>query len=316
MILVTGASGFVGTALLSALRQGGHRFRPVSRRENASGTDAGVVVSAISSATAWESYLGNVSSIVHLAARVHVMKDAAADPLSEFREINVAGTLNLARQAARHRVKRFVYISSIKVNGEWTSMGNAFRPDDIPKPVDPYAISKWEAENGLRQIAAETGIEVVIIRPVLVYGPNVKGNFLSMMKWLYRGIPLPFGSLHNLRSIVAVENLIDLILICLRHPAATNQTFLVSDGEDLSTPDLLRRTAAAMDRAACLIPIPQSFLEAGTSLVGKRDLAQRLCCSLQVDISKTRELLGWHPPLTVDQGLQNTADYFLAHQAG
>ena len=168
----------------------------------------------------------------------------------------------------------------------------------------------------MRKIAAETEIEVVIIRPVLVYGPNVKGNFLSMMKWLYRGIPLPFGALHNLRSIVAVENLVDLILTCLRHPAASNQTFLVSDGEDLSTPDLLRRTAAAMDRQVHLIPIPQFLLEAGANLLGKRDLAQRLCCSLQVDINKTRELLGWHPPLTVDQGLQNAADYFLAHQAG
>ncbi len=316
MILVTGASGFVGTALLATLRQGGHRFRPVYRRENANVTDAGVVVPAISGTTAWESHLGNVGSIVHLAARVHVMKDAAADPLSEFREVNAAGTLNLARQAALHGVKRFVYISSIKVNGEWTAAGNAFRPDDIPKPVDPYAISKWEAENGLRQIAAETGIEVVIIRPVLVYGPNVKGNFLSMMKWLDRGIPLPLGSLHNLRSIVAVENLVDLILTCLRHPAASNQTFLVSDGEDLSTPDLLRRTATAMDRAVRLVPIPQFLLEAGAKLLGKRDLAQRICCSLQVDINKTRELLGWHPPLTVDQGLQNAADYFLAHQAG
>jgi len=316
VILVTGASGFIGTALLTALRQGGHCFRPVYRRENASGTDAGVVVPAISSTTDWESHLGNVSSIVHLAARVHIMKDAALDPLSEFREVNVAGTLNLARQAALHGVKRFVYISSIKVNGEWTSAGGAFRPDDIPKPVDPYAISKLEAESGLRQIAAETGIEVVIIRPVLVYGPKVKGNFLSMMKWLYRGIPLPLGSLHNLRSIVAVENLVDLILTCLRHPAASNQTFLVSDGHDLSTPDLLRRTAAAMDRVVRLIPTSPSFLEAGANLLGKRDLAQRICCSLQVDISKTRQLLAWHPPLTVNQGLQNTVDYFLAHQAG
>jgi UDP-glucose 4-epimerase len=316
VILVTGASGFIGTALLAALRQGGHRFRPVYRRGNADGADGWVVVPAISGTTAWESHLGNVSSIVHLAARVHVMRDSAPDPLSEFREVNVAGTLNLARQAALHGVKRFVYISSIKVNGEWTSEESAFGPDDIPKPVDPYAISKWEAENGLRQIAAETGLEVVIIRPVLVYGPNVKGNFLSMMKWLDRGIPLPFGSLHNLRSIVAVENLVDLILTCWRHPAASNQTFLVSDGHDLSTPDLLRRTAAAMNRAVRLIPIRQSLLEAGANLLGKRDVAQRICCSLQVDISKTRQLLGWQPPLTVDQGLQNTADYFLTHEAG
>jgi UDP-glucose 4-epimerase len=244
------------------------------------------------------------------------MNDAARDPLAEFREVNVGGTISLARQAARHGAKRFIFISSIKVNGEWTTTGKAFCADDTPTPRDPYAISKFEAEAGLRRIAAETGMEVVTIRPVLVYGPNVRGNFLSMMKWLHRGIPLPFGALHNLRSIVGVRNLADLILTCLRHPAAANQTFLVSDGEDLSTPELLRRTAAAMGRTASLVPVPEVLLQAGSRLIGKRDVAQRLCCSLQVDIGKTRELLGWHPPVTVDLELQNTVDFFLAHQAG
>lgn len=316
MILLTGASGFVGTALLAALHEAGHSIRPVYRQERTGSADTEVIVPTICGTTDWGPHLGDVDVVIHLAARVHIMNDAARDPLAEFREVNVGGTISLARQAARHGVKRFIFISSIKVNGEWTTTGNAFCADDIPTPRDPYAISKFEAEAGLRQIAAETGMEVVTIRPVLVYGPNVRGNFLSMMKWLHRGIPLPFGALHNLRSIVGVHNLADLILTCLRHPAAANQSFLVSDGEDLSTPDLLQRTAAAMGRTASLVPVPEVLLQAGSRLIGKRDVAQRLCCSLQVDIGKTRELLGWHPPVTVDLELQNTVDFFLAHQGG
>lgn len=307
MILVTGASGFVGTALLSVLRQGGHCFRPVYRRGNASGIDAGVVVPSIGSTTAWGSHLGNVSSIVHLAARAHVMKDVASDPLAEFREINVAGTLNLARQAALHGVKRFIYISSIKVNGEQTAAGHPFTASDTPNPSGPYGISKFEAEDGLRQIAEQTGMEAVIIRPVLVYGPGVKGNFLSMMRWLRNGIPLPLGAIHNARSLVALDNLIDLIVSCLRHPAAANQTFLVSDGEDLSTTELLKRTAAAMGINVRLIPVPAPIIQAGITLLGDRDIARRLCGSLQVDIGKTRELLNWTPPVAIDEGLRRAA---------
>jgi nucleoside-diphosphate-sugar epimerase len=316
VILLTGASGFIGTVLLAKLKQGGDAVRPVYRRTSPVEQDTGVVVPTIVSTTAWECHLGDVHVVVHLAARVHVMKDIAADPLAEFREVNVGGTLSLASQAARHGVKRFVYISSIKVNGEWTPAGSAYYADDIPNPVDPYAISKCEAEAGLRLIAAETGMEVVIIRPVLVYGPNVKGNFLSMMKWLHRGLPLPFGAVRNLRSIVGVHNLVDLIYTCLRHPAAANQTFLASDGEDISTAALLRRTAAAMEKDVFLIPVPQILIEASATLMGRRDVARRICGSLQVDIGKTRELLGWLPSVSVDQELRDTADHFLAHQAG
>ena len=307
MILVTGASGFVGTALLSALRQGGHGFRPVYRREKPSGTEAGVVVSSISGTTVWGNHLGRVSSIVHLAARVHLMNDASLDPLSDFREVNVAGTLNLARQAAIHGVNRFVFISSIKVNGEQTAAGHPFTPSDTPNPSDSYGISKCEAEEGLRQIAEQTGMEVVIIRPVLVYGPGVKGNFLSMMRWLRKGIPLPLGAIHNARSLVALDNLIDLIVTCLQHPEAANQTFLVSDGEDLSTTELLKRTGAAMGINVRLIPVPASIIQAGASLLDKRDVAQRLCGSLQVDIGKTREFLNWTPPVAIDEGLRRAA---------
>lgn len=307
MILVTGASGFVGTALLSELRQGGHCFRPVYRGGNASGTDAWVVVPSISGTTDWGSHLGNVSSIVHLAARAHVMKDVALDPLAEFRETNAAGTLNLARQAALYGVKRFIYISSIKVNGEQTAAGHPFTPSDTPNPSSPYGISKFEAEDGLRQIAEQTGMEAVIIRPVLVYGPGVKGNFLSMMRWLRKGIPLPLGAIHNARSLVALDNLIDLIVSCLQHPAAANQTFLVSDGEDISTTELLKRTAAAMGINVRLIPVPTSIIQAGVTLLGNHDIALRLCGSLQVDIGKTRELLNWTPPVSIDEGLRRAA---------
>jgi len=231
------------------------------------------------------------------------MQDGFADPLAAYRETNVAGTLNLARQAAAMGIKRFVFLSSIKVNGEQTQIGRPFTPNDIPNPTDPYGISKAEAEEGLRQIADQTGMEVVIIRPVLVYGPGVKGNFLSMMRWLNKGIPLPLGAINNARSLVSLDNLVDLIVTCLNHPAAANQTFLVSDGEDVSTTTLLRKTAAAMGKSARLVPVPAHLLELGSAVLGKQEMAQRLCGSLQVEIEKTRRLLGWQPPLTLDEGL-------------
>lgn len=264
--------------------------------------------------TDWLGALNGASVVVHAAARVHVMTDTADDPLIEFRRANVGGTLKLARQAASAGVNRFVFVSSIKVNGEQTPFGQRYTSNDAPKPSDPYGISKCEAEDGLRRIATETGMEVVIIRPVLVYGPGVKGNFLSMMRWLHKGIPLPMGALNNLRSFVALDNLVDLIVTCLQHPAAANQTFLVSDGEDLSTTELLKRTAFAMGIEARLIPVPATVIQTGAWLLGKRKIAQRLCGSLQVDIGKTRELLGWTPLVTVDQALKKTAEYFLQNQ--
>jgi nucleoside-diphosphate-sugar epimerase len=312
--LVTGAGGFVGSGLIPVLRQ--RKFNPVGVvRRQTTKDGVQVVVPCIDERTVWTDIVRGMHFVIHLAARVHQMDDRSLDPLEEFRRVNVAGTLNLARQAAEHGVKRFVFVSSIKVNGEATLGDTRFSPNDKPNPRDPYGVSKCEAEEGLRRLAHETGMEVVIIRPVLVYGPGVKGNFLSMMKWLYRGIPLPLGALRNRRSLVALDNLIDLIIACLLHPAAANQTFLVSDGEDLSTSELLRRTAKSMGTLARLIPVPAQFVEFGARLIGKRDVAQRLCGSLQVDITRTRELLGWSPPLTVDQGLQKTAEHFLEHPA-
>jgi UDP-glucose 4-epimerase len=249
--------------------------------------------------------------VIHCAGRAHVMHEHAADPLVEFRAVNLHGTLNLARQAAAAGVKRFIFLSSIKVNGEQTPQGKPYREDDTAAPLDPYGISKKEAEQGLLALAASTGMEVVIIRPVLVYGPGVKANFLSMMRWLQRGVPLPLGAIHNQRSLVALDNLVDLICVCMTHPAAANQVFLVSDGEDLSTTELLRRMARALNRPARLLPVPGFLLQSGAALLGRRALAQRLCGSLQVNIDKTRQLLGWAPPVSVDEALADAARHFL-----
>lgn len=317
-VLLTGSSGFVGQALLAGLAA-----RPaldlvaVSRRP-ASRLPAGVAhaqVADIAADTAWQPVLQGVQVVMHAAARVHVMNDKVSDPLAEFRKVNVDGTLNLARQAVIAGVKRFIFISSIKVNGESTAPGKPYSAESQPAPVDPYGISKLEAELALRALAAETGLEVVIIRPPLVYGPGVKANFRSMMHWLSKGIPLPLGTIHNRRSLVALDNLVDLITTCVEHPAAANQIFMVSDGDDLSTSQLLRRMGGALGRPARLLPIPAWLLETGARLLGKRALAQRLCGSLQVDISKTRELLNWSPPLGVDEGLRRAAESFQEHPA-
>ncbi len=242
------------------------------------------------------------------------MSDSEADPLAAFRRVNVEGTLNLARQARDAGVRRFIFVSSIKVNGEGTEPGRPYTADQAPEPVDPYGISKLEAEHGLRQIAEESRMEVVIVRPTLVYGPGVKANFLSMMRWLHRGIPLPFGAIDNRRSLVSIYNLVDLLVTCIDHPAAANQAFLVSDGLDVSTTDLLRRMSKALERPARLFPVPAGLLELAAMSLGKRSLSQRLCGSLQVDIGKTRALLGWTPPVSLDEGLRRTAKYFLEYQ--
>ena len=314
MILLTGATGFVGSALVLRLLSE-NRHLNVAVRRNSGCFPSGVQIFEIGDlllGTKWEPALEGVGVVVHAAARVHIMGDNALDPLSEYRRINVEGTLSLARQAAAARIHRFVFVSSIKVNGESTPRGKPFRNDDEPAPVDPYGISKMEAEYGLRQIAAQTGMEVVIIRPPLVYGLGVRANFLAMMSWLWRGIPLPLGAIHNKRSFVALDNLVDLLVTCIDHPAAVNQTFLVSDGEDISTTQLLQRMGAALGKPARLLPVPAWALEAGAALIGKRDLSRRLCGNLQVDISKARDLLGWSPPVRVDEGLRITAEHFLA----
>jgi UDP-glucose 4-epimerase len=261
----------------------------------------------------WRAALDGVDAVVNCAARVHVVRDTSADPLAEFRRVNVAGTLNLARQAADAGVRRFIYISSIGVNGAET-FDMPFTSEDKAAPHSPYAVSKLEAELGLRQLTHETGLEVVIIRPPLVFGPGAPGNFNKLLLIVHRGIPLPLGAIHNKRSLVALDNLVDLILICLHHRAAANQTFLVSDGEDLSTTALLRRTGAALGRPARLIPVSALVLRTAARLLGKASFAQQLCGSLQVDISKTRDLLDWTPPVSVDHALMQTARHFLANQ--
>ncbi len=271
-------------------------------------------VGELGSDTAWHHAVVGADVLVHTAARVHMINDTAIHPLTDFRRVNVEGTLNLAQQAARAGVRRFVFISSIKVNGENTLPGKPYRAYDDPAPVDAYGISKYEAEQGLRDFASATSMESVIIRPVLVYGPGVKANFASMMRWVHRGVPLPLGGIHNKRSLVALDNLVDLILTCSMNPAAANQVFLVGDGEDLSTTELLRRIGTALGKPARLFSAPAGMLEGAASVFGRRDLARRLCGSLQVDITKTRDLLGWSPVVSVDEGLRKTAQYFLSMQ--
>jgi nucleoside-diphosphate-sugar epimerase len=308
MIFLTGATGFVGKAVAQRLlvEDRSQRVVVAVRRDGQQWPERVLprVMGDLEPSSNWSVALGGVSSVVHCAARVHVMDETAKDPLTEFRRVNVQGTLNLARQAAAVGVRRFVFISSVKVNGEATRLNAPFFADDVPAPLDPYGVSKMEAELGLREISAQTGMEVVIIRPPLVYGPGVKANFALMMRWLWRRIPLPLGAIHNQRSLVALDNLVDLIVTCLTHSAAANQTFLVSDGEDVSTTELLRRMGTAMGRPARLMPVPASWLKLAGAMAGKQDVVQRLCGSLQVDIAKTRSLLGWRPPVSLDEGLR------------
>ena len=313
-VLITGVNGFVGKALSDELVIKGFNVNGTVRSVmpvDFPGAITKFVIKDIDSKTDWQNALEGIDVVIHLAARVHVMKDMATNALSEFRRVNVEGTLNLARQAVEAGVQRFIFISSIKVNGEGSILGQPYSPEDQPAPVDPYGISKREAEDVLRQLASESGMEVVIIRPPLVYGPGVKANFQSMMRWLDKGIPLPLGAIHNKRSFVALENLIDLIATCIHHPAAANQTFLAGDGEDLSTTELLQRMAAALGKKAWLIPVPSFILEWGARLVGKQAITQKLCGSLQVDISKARDLLDWKPPVSVDEALRKTAQYYM-----
>ena len=302
-ILITGANGYVGRRLSSSLftkpdlkltaAVRSHLDIPAHQIAEVCGLDGGID---------WSELIVDQNVLIHVAARAHIMKDEVADPAAEYRRVNVDGTLNLARQAATAGLKRFIFISSIGVNGNVSTQ--PFTEDDKANPAELYAQSKWEAEQGLWEIQSETGMELVIIRPPLVYGPNAPGNFGSLMRWVEKGVPLPLGAIHNQRSFVALDNLVELIITCIDHPEAANQVFLAGDGQDLSTTDLLRGVARAMGKPSRLIPVPSSLLMLGATFLGKKAVAQRLLGSLQVDISKARKLLAWEPPISVEEGLR------------
>lgn len=306
-ILVTGASGFIGKALTSRLLTfvDPSNIVVTTHQNFMHDLPCRHFNLALASTTQWDAALDDVKVIIHCAARVHVMNETSADSLGMFRAINVEGTLNLARQAAAKGVRRFIYLSSVKVNGELTTANHFFSPDDTPDPKDAYGISKMEAEYGLQVIANETGMELVIIRPPLVYGPGVKANFLSLIRLISKGIPLPLGAvLHNRRSFVSLDNLVDLLICCVDHPAAANEIFMVSDGEDISTTTLLIALSNAMGKRPRLLPIPPILLRFFARLLGKKSLTDRLLGNLQVDISKTTQRLDWRPCMNTREGLE------------
>lgn len=304
-ILLTGATGFLGQRLASQIDILSGIYLTSAVRSYSPRVQGEIIFfDCINGLTDWRLALKNKDVIIHAAARVHVMQSKMSSSVNEYREVNVNLTLNLARQAAKAGVRRFVFISSIKVNGENTLLGRPFRAEDFPAPEDDYAISKYEAEQGLLQIAADTGLEVVIIRAPLVYGPGVKGNFGMLIQAVKKRFPLPLGAISNKRSFIALDNLIDLIITCSNHPAAANQVFLAGDGQDLSTTELVKCVAKSAGVPCCLIPVPCSVLTFAAGLLRRKEIAQRLVGSLQVDISKCRQLLDWRPPLSVEDGLK------------
>ena len=329
-ILITGANGFIGQALCKRMLAEGYQVRGAVRGAAQmtalpSGVE-GVLIGDIGPETDWSKALDGIEGVVHLAARVHVMRESAADPLAAFRLVNVAGTERLARQAAEAGVKRLVYISSVKVNGERTGnkssgqwsgvrgqggeLKEVFSEWDVPEPQDPYAVSKWEAEQVLRDVAADTGMEVVVLRPPIVYGPGVKANFLRLLKLVKLGVPLPIASIKNQRSLIYVGNLIDAIITCLVHPKAAGKTFLVSDAQDVSTPELIQMMAGASGRRALMLPVPVWVMRMAGRIIGRSEELERLFRSLTVDISKIRSDLNWNPPYSMDEGLKETAEWY------
>jgi nucleoside-diphosphate-sugar epimerase len=301
-VIVTGANGFIGSALFQYLVM--KNFDVVGTVRKNSIQNNILEIGDINSETNWITALKGADIVIHTAARAHVMDDTATSPLDAYRKVNVQGTLNLARQAIKQNVKRFIFISSIKVNGEQTLPGTPFNEQSPADPEDAYGLSKYEAELGLFELSKKVDMEVVVIRPTLVYGAGVKGNFASMIRLLERGIPLPLGGINNKRSLIGLDNLVDLISTCISHPAAGNQVFLAADGEDLSTPELLKRTAMVLQLPCRLLPIPGKVLLYGATLIGRKSLASRLLSSLQVDNTKARDVLGWVPPKNFDEGLQ------------
>tara|TARA_R110002033_G_scaffold50687_2_gene97819 strand:+ start:525 stop:1487 length:963 start_codon:yes stop_codon:yes gene_type:complete len=316
-IVLTGMSGFVGQALLPRLLNKEYNVRAAVRNLNK--TLAGQVslfpIDNICKNQNWKIVVTGADTVIHCAARVHIMDDSSSSPLGEFREVNTYGTLNLAQQAADAGVKRFIFISSIKVNGESTEPRFPFKPDDTFIPIDPYGLSKYEAEMGLRKIAQETGMEIVIIRPPLVYGPGVKANFASLLNLVFKGLPLPFGFITtNKRSLVSVTNLTDLIMTCIEHPKAGNQVFLVSDDNDVSTASMVSHMSKALGKSSRLLPVPLWCYRLVGKLTGKTGIVDRLLGSLQVDITHTKKTLGWVPPQTLEQGFKETAEAFILNK--
>ena len=311
-VLITGATGFVGRAVIKTLAHTKFVVRAAVRSplgaESLTKCDA-IAVGDLSPITDWHPALHDIDAVVHLAGRAHVLKEDAADPLAECRRINRDATLNVARQAAAARVKRFVFVSTVKVNGEGREA--TYAALDLPDPHDAYAVSKWEAEQGLHQIAAQTGLQVVILRTPLIYGPGVKANFLRLLQAVDRGIPLPLGAVRNRRSLLYVENFASALLSCLTHPEAAGKTYFVRDGEDISSAELVRRLAHALGRPARLVPMPPTLLRAAGALLGKKAAVERLLGSLTVDDAPLRRELGWTPPYTLDEGLAATARWYL-----
>lgn len=310
-VLITGASGFVGSQLLSTMHSSGLsiKARSAFRLQPKKFVEDYDVVGNIGPLTDWTNALSGIDVVIHLAARVHVMEDASEDPLAEYRIVNVEGTLNLARQAAAAGVRRFIFLSSIKVNGEATAPGEFFTEVSSPKPMDPYGISKYEAELGLKAICEQTGMEYVIIRPPLIYGPGVKANYQRLIQVVKKGFPLPFGCINNKRSMLALDNLIDFIVLSSKDPRAANQTFLLSDGQDLSSKELVIKIALALGQAPRVLPVPASLLKLLGFMLGRSAAIDRLLGSLQIDSGKARLFLGWKSPISVDEGIARTVNH-------
>jgi len=307
LVAVTGATGFVGRSIIATLRMKGYSVREITR--NRPGLSS-VAVGEIGPNTDWSRALAGVSCVIHAAARVHITHDNSVNPLELYRIINVKGTTRLANQALLAGVRRIVFVSSVKVNGERTKLGAPFDAEGMPSPEDAYGLSKFEAEQALSKIAISTGLEVVVVRPPLVYGPGVKANFAQLISAVRCGIPLPFSGITNQRSFVGIDNLVDLLLVCTEHPLAPGRKFMVSDGNDLSTPELVTKLAGLLRRSPRLFPMPRLLLSLGGRLTGRISVIERLTESLQVNIQPTINTLGWTPRVSVDEGLARTLANF------
>ncbi len=310
-VLVTGASGFIGRALCARFSEAGDAevVAAIRTADPANSTDGSVAVRDLGPDTPWSDVLRSVDVVVHTAARAHLTN--GSDYANEYRRVNVDGTVNLARQAADCGVRRFVFLSSVKVNGDYTQPGHAFCADDQPAPTDAYGKSKCDAEVELLRMTKGHDMELVTIRPPLVYGPGVKANFLTLLQWVHKGYPLPFALVRNARSLIAIRNLVDLIRVCCVHPGAANETFMAADGEDVSTAALLSRIGIALHKPVRLLPVPPAILMACATLAGKREPVRKLLGNLQVDTRKTRELLDWAPIVSMEQELVSTARHYL-----